>query len=190
MGRALTKGALLGGIILFIWMMISWMVLPWHCTVMRTFKNEEIVAQTILDNTESDGVYILPNLYEKKITDEERTALMKKGPVMFASVQRYGFDVDSIAPYVSALIIQIIGAFLVTFLLLQTSGLGYLRKVLFITVIGLTLGVLGELPKWNWWGFSIGYVGVEMLDFLIGWFLAGLVIALFVRTPPLIEKDS
>lgn len=187
MGRTLIKGSLLGGIILFIWMMISWMVLPWHCAVMQTFNNEESVAQAILDNTERDGIYVLPNLCDKKIGGEMRAQAMKKGPVMFASVQRYGFDIDSIAPYVSALIIQVIGAFLVTFLLLQTGGLGYLRRVLFVTMIGLTIGVLAELPNWNWWGYSMGYVGVEILDYLIGWFLAGLVISIFVRSPQSVE---
>jgi len=97
------------------------------------------------------------------------------------AVQRYGFDIDSIAPYVLAFILQLIGAFLITLLLLQTKDLGYWNRVGFVTLIGLTVGILGAFPNWNWWGFSFGYVLIETLDLVIAWFLAGLVIAPFAK---------
>ncbi len=181
MGKALIKGSLLGGIIFFIWIMISWMVLPWHCQFMKTFKNETAVANTLMENTENDGIYLLPNLCDKNVDLEERTQSMKKGPVIFASIQRYGSNIDSIAPYVTSLIIQFIGAFLIAYLLSLAKNLNYLCRVWFVTLIGLTIGVLGALPNWNWWGFSFDYVLIEILDYVIGWFLAGLVIAAFVK---------
>ena len=46
-----------------------------------------------------------------------------------------------------------------------------------VTLIGFLIGFLGEMPYWNWWGFSFGYVVVEIADAVIGWFLAGLAIA-------------
>jgi len=39
----------------------------------------------------------------------------------------------------------------------------------------------GHLDEWNWWGFSNAYIAMQLGVLLIGWFLAGLVIAIFVR---------
>jgi len=176
MGKSLIKGTILGAIIVFVWMMISWMVLPWHCTVMNKFSDESKVSSAILESTEKDGIYVLPFMCDAVNMDDHAQA-MKKGPVIFASIQRHGFDVSSAAPYILAFIIQLIGAFLVTYLLLLTKAPGYWRGVWFILIFGLTVGVIGSLPNWNWWGYSLGYVGLEILDFIISWFLAGLVIS-------------
>ena len=176
MGKALIKGTVLGAIIVFSWLLISWLILPWHCTVMNTFTDQDKMSSLIMDNTVKDGIYVLPNICDA-VNIHEHSQAIKKGPVIFASIQRYGFDVDSMIPYILAFIIQLIGAFLITYLLLMSKGTGYWKGVWFITLFGLTIGLLASLPYWNWWGYSIGYVGLEILDFVISWFLAGLVIS-------------
>ncbi len=176
MGKSLTKGTIVGAIIIFVWMMISWMLLPWHCTAMNSFKDEKAVSSVIVENTTVDGIYVLPNICDASNMQEHSIA-MKQGPVVFAAVQRHGFDVDSVTPYILSFIIQLIGAFLVTYLLLLSKAAGYWKGVWFITILGLTIGVIGALPNWNWWGYSFAYVGIEILDLIVGWFLAGLVIS-------------
>lgn len=52
-------------------------------------------------------------------------------------------------------------------------------KVLFIALVGLIIGFVSHAPYWNWFGFSTPYVIVIILDTVIGWTLAGLVIARF-----------
>jgi hypothetical protein len=75
------------------------------------------------------------------------------------------------------ILIQMASALLLTWLLLQTSGLSYARRVLFLAVAGLAASVIADLPNWNWWGFSGAYTVVNLIDYTITWFLAGLVIA-------------
>ena len=176
MGKGLALGTLLGGIIVFVWMMVSWMVLPWHCTAMNQFKDEAAVAAVVMENTEEDGVYVLPSMCGPG-SMEEHMAATRKGPVMFAAVRKYGADMESPAPYIIGFIITLLSAFLITYLWMFSGGTGYWRGVGFFTLVGLVVGVVGGLPNWNWWGFSIEYVGVEILDSVIAWFLAGLVIS-------------
>jgi len=101
---------------------------------------------------------------------------MQRGPIMIAAVRRGGFG-----SFARGLIIQVLSlmaaAFLLTWLLLQTSGLSYRKRVMFIAIAGLAASVIVDLPNWNWWGFSGVYTAVNLIDVTITWLLAGLVIA-------------
>jgi hypothetical protein len=58
--RSLLLGALLGGIIAFLWSWVSWDVLPWHENQMYSFQNEDSVGRVIMDNTQQSGMYLYP----------------------------------------------------------------------------------------------------------------------------------
>jgi hypothetical protein len=75
-------------------------------------------------------------------------------------------------------------AFLLTWLLLQTSGLSYRKRVMFIAIAGLAASVIVDVPNWNWWGFSGVYTAVNLIDVTITWLLAGLVIAKVAKPRP------
>ncbi len=176
MGKSLFLGTLTGAVIVFVWMMVSWMFIPWHCETMNTFHDDAAVSSVMMENTTENGIYVLPGMCKDE--DMEISAeKTKKGPVIFASIRRDGFDYNSPAPYVYAFIIQAIGAFLVTYLLLLTRAPGYCKGVWFVTVLGLAMGIVSALPNWVWWGFSPSFVGVEIADFVIAWFLASLAIS-------------
>jgi hypothetical protein len=58
------KCAFIGGIVVFLWGVVSWMILPWHQMTMHKFSDEKSVAITIQDNAYTSGVYVLPNLFK------------------------------------------------------------------------------------------------------------------------------
>lgn len=180
------KGALIGGLIVFIWGLFSWMVFPWHQTTLNKFKNEEEVADAIKANAPVPGIYVLPNTfaYHDGTSHKEMSKgmeMLEKGPFMFASVRPYGFGRMSFWPFFIAFFIQLVGAYLVTWMLLQTKNLSYGKIVIFVTVFGFSIGILGQLPDWNWWGFPYGYAAINIVDLLIGWSLAGFGIAKVVQ---------
>ncbi len=115
-----------------------------------------------------DGTYILPGTATDAMTPEQKkksaaTVMerMQKGPIMIAAVRRGGFG-----PFTRGMIIQMLGlmaaAFLLTWRLLQTSGLSYARRVAFLAIAGLSASVIVDLPNWNWWGFSGAYTAVTL----------------------------
>src|SRR5580700_10269798 len=158
------KCALIGGLIVFIWGLFSWMVFPWHQTCLKRFTNESDVASAIKDNAPEAGMYVLPNTlayHDETASHKEMTRgmeMMENGPFMFASVKPYGIGRMTVRPFIVSFIIQVIGAFIVTWMLMQTKNLSFKNQVAFVTVFGLSIGILGRLPDWNWWGFSCGYV--------------------------------
>jgi len=75
------------------------------------------------------------------------------------------------------LVCQMFAALLLTWMLLQTSGLSYARRVVFLATVGLAASVIADLPNWNWWGYSGAYTAANLADYTLTWLLAGLVIA-------------
>ena len=190
MNHALARCAIIGGIVVFLWGTISWMVLPWHEMTMHKFKNEKRVAEVIQENTDRSGVYVLPNIrcHEKGMSQKDKKEgmmrgkeMMQTGPVLFATVQKNGMKMDGALPFVLSLLIQIVAAFLITWLLLMTKVMPYMRQVGFVTTIALIAGILIYVPDLIWGGTSLCFTIVSMLDLIIGWFLGGLVIAKLAR---------
>lgn len=179
MGKALIKGTLLGGIILFVWMALSWMALPWHCATLKGFNDESSVAAIIKTNATESGIYVLPHMCGGN--DEQHMDTTTKGPLIFTVVRRDGYDFSSPKPYIISFVIDLVAAFFVTYLLLQMRESSYWRRVWFVSVFGIAAGVLAMFPNWNWWGFSFDFTLVGFLDFVIGWFLAGLALATVTR---------
>jgi hypothetical protein len=189
MTKSLVLGTILGGLMAFIWSSISWELLGWHEKDMLRFQNEDEVSAVIASHSSQDGVYLLPSMpsgegmtaEQKKQAQATAMAKMQAGPIMFAAVRRGGFG-----SYARGLIIQLLSlmaaAFLLTWLLLQTCGLSYARRVAFLAVVGLAASVIVDLPNWNWWGFSGSYTAVNLIDSTITWLIAGLVIAKVAKT--------
>lgn len=162
--------AVLGGLVLFLWGFVSWAVLPWHESVAHKFDDEVAVAQVLKANAPEQGVYYLP--FAEEDHKQGETAA-------FVNVLPQGFDMNMGKLMGIGLLTQIISVFLVFVLLRQTRSLRYLGKVMFIALAGLIIGFVSHAPYWNWFGFSTSYVVVIILDTVIGWTLAGLVIARF-----------
>lgn len=188
MRNALAFGGLLGGIVLFVWGAVSYMLLPWHSATLETFKDEAAVAQILSANATGSGMYLLPNLhrYDPSLTDAQRKAAddegmtrMMQGPFIFAAVSLHGTR-DMGAALLLTLLADILSAGLVTWLLLQTAGVGYWGRVGFVVMTVLAACTIAYLPYWIWWSFSTSFTAVEFADHLMGWALTGMVISRFV----------
>ena len=184
MTKSLILGTIFGGLMAFVWSSISWELIGWHEKTMVPFQNEDEVSAVIASHASQDGTYLLPSgpptagmtAEQKKSALAATMQKMQAGPIMVAAVRRGGFG-----SYSRGLIIQLVSlmaaAFLLTWLLLQTTGLSYARKVAFLAIAGLAASVIVDLPNWNWWGFSGAYTAVNLADSMLTWLVAGLVIA-------------
>jgi hypothetical protein len=191
MTSALIKGGLLGGLIVFAWSAISWMVLPWHTASLRNFTNEDAVVQALQANVPESGVYVIPGVQntgateaEKKANQDRMMKRMETGPFLYASFQTEGMNSTAMGTrYIIHFLTQIIAAMLITWLLLKMPGLTFMGRTGVVVVIALIGGIMYELPMLIFWHFPLGHTLVNLIDSLIGWFLAGLVIAKFATSP-------
>lgn len=169
MFKKLIWGGLLGGIILFAWGAISWMVLPWHMKTLHGFTDEASVVQVIKTNATQSGIYFLPL--------KESEHAQSTGPLVFASINQEGMP--SMTPsLIRGFLSSVIAALLVTWMLLQTTGrLNYFGRVIFVIVFACAGSILTHFTYWNWFYFASDFTLVEIADALIAWLLAGLVLA-------------
>lgn len=185
MVTTLLLGAVVGGVVAFVWGAISWMILPWHHRTFCRFRDEDAVLRAIADNAPVTGVYGLPSepVIETGMTAKQRQAAeavtwekMKAGPLVLAVVQRRGFP--SLAePMLGALAINALASLIFTGLLLQTTGLGYWQRAVFVGLAALAGAIVCRLTDWNWHGYSTSYTAVGIADAFIGWTLVGLALA-------------
>lgn len=183
--RSLVLGAVLGGLVAFVWSAVSWMLLPWHDASMKAFADEAVVAQVLLEQTPSGGMFMLPGLpagYER-MSDAEKQAVgaaiaQKKsdGPYFYGVVWRRVHE-DMGRQMGVGLLFDILAALLVTMLLMKTGGMSWGGRVMFVVTAALAVCMIAVAPNWIWWHYPANFVLVTMADLLIGWTLAGMVIA-------------
>lgn len=182
--RRLIIGGILGGIIVFAWGYVSWMFLPWHKPTISKFQNETLVREAVLASSTGAGLYILPNACaidpalspeEQKAFREQAHQQYEKGPFIMAIVRPEGVGSMTVQ-LIRGFVIQLLGAFLITGLLLWANLENYISRVSFVTLLAIAAGVVTYLPDWNWWGTPELFTLVGFADLVIGWFLAGLVL--------------
>lgn len=182
--KKLVLGGVLGGVVIFVWMALSWMVFPWHTASLLRFNDEEAMRQAIAANAPEAGMYALPSPTPAPGTGPMSAEAMEKDmaktPHAFVAVRLQ--PVATMAPQmIVGILSQVLTMLLASWLLLTTSGLSYMGRVGFITVLGMISWLLVAVPEWNWWSFSAAYTIGAFLDVVVGMFLAGLVVARVVR---------
>jgi hypothetical protein len=175
MNKSIWFGGLLGGLVMYVWVSISWMALPFHNASLLKFKDEAAVTAVIAANISGPGVYNLP-----KGHGEAEMKQWQTGPTAIAAIRTGGNP--SMVPHLAIQLIgTLVAGLLIAWMLSHTSGLSYWCKVGFVVAVGVVSGILVLIPEWNWFGFSTAYIGAQFLDLIVGWFLGGLVLAKFVK---------
>lgn len=164
--------SLVAGLVLFVWGLISHVVLPWHNWGANKFTNEAAISQVLKDNAPQQGVYYLP--YSEKDHGPNQVGA-------FANVLPQGTEMNLGKQMALGVLIPTLSAFLVLSLLSKTVSLTYWGKVGLFSLVGLIIGFASHAYYWNWFGFPASYVVITILDTLIGWTLAGLAVAKFMR---------
>jgi len=175
--KAVAKGAIIGGVLVFIWMAVSWMFIPWHKATVNQFENPIEVASVVKKNAPFAGVYVYPMNYENNDSSMSHSG----EPLIFLSVSYMKDSGMNPMTFLYSLLTQILGAAILSIMMYMAAHQTYFAKLVFAILFGFGIGVLGNFPAWNWMGFPTNWVWVEIADLTIGWFIAGLFLAGFIK---------
>lgn len=179
---------ILGGIVVFLWGLVSHEVLPFYKDALVKFTDEQAVTQAIVANAPTPGVYFMPyvpqdaNGMNADAFESQQESAMRKlqdGPFMFASI-RLG-SMGSFPKYiVTQLVTDMLTTLFLLVVLLRGRDPSYVGRVMTCVLVALATFAVKSLPMWNWYEFSGAFTFAELVDIVGRMFCAGLVIAKFV----------
>ena len=181
----------LAALVVFAINALSWVVLPFHNQTTHKFTDEDAVARVLKANAPKAGVYLYPlgDMHKSGLTSKQQEdewekvqEKMTKGPFAFVSVLPQGMKPWLPKSMFREFIKNLLAAFIIVWLLAQTTELNYWKKVIFVMLAALAGSIIAILPNWIWWGMSPAYILVQFVDIAIAWFAAGLVMAKFLAT--------
>ena len=189
MSRNLFAG-FLGAVVLMVWGFVSWEVLPFHGKTIHTLSNEDAVVSVLKSGNPETGTYQIPGMGEgSEASKKAQMEKMETGPVAWLHYSREGYGEIEPMYYVKGFLIFFFSSMIAASLLGKLSwslASKYGTRVRFVAMMGIFLAIAGRLGDWNWLGYSTGFSLSLVADDIIGWTLAGLVIAW--RIKPLMTK--
>ena len=82
---------------------------------------------------------------------------------------------------VRQLLTDVVTAMLLAFVLGMTPVRRYGSAAVFLGLVGLAAGIAQMFPLWNWYGFPADFALRGILDLMIGWMMAALVLVALRR---------
>ena len=179
--KTLIVPSLFATIAVFIWMYISWAVIPWHNVDMKSLTDESLVMQMKTSMTEP-GIYLYPGYPESgsEAAMEKWTEQHKDGPrISYMIYDPQGAEWSMGMPMLKSFIINFISVFIAAVLLMMTfaQNPSFMRRAVFVMMLGLFAGFVGPFLNWNWWSVPFGTTIINVIDLCITWLIAGLVLA-------------
>jgi len=181
-------GGILGGVLLFIWGFLSWAVLPIHKSSIRQLPSEGVVIAALQSTVQLKGVYFFPAMPENKTdpaVQQQWEEKYRRGPVGMIFINPEGQNPVMPLQMASGLVISILSSFLVVWFLTRSTAYAgsYFARVAFCGMFGIFLVVASNLLMWNWFSEPNDWTLGLIIDNVIGWVLAGLGIAAFIKPP-------
>jgi hypothetical protein len=180
----------LGAVVLFIWGFISWAVLPWNAQTMHTLPNEEAVMSVLKSGNLETGLYRIPGEMGKdEAARKAQYAKMETGPIAMIHYSTEGMSGPSYM--LKGFLVYLFSAIIAASLLGKLSwslASKYRARVKYVMILGFFLAIAGHIGDWAWFGNSASFTLALVINDIIGWTLAGLVIGW--RMKPLMTKTA
>jgi hypothetical protein len=188
--RKIFLAGLLGGLVLFAWEFVAHMATGLGEAGVRALPQEAPIQAAIKGNIPDAGLYIFPAPEDRPgmTSDEKKKAMntsMERARteaggmmVVFPKGREYNFGSMLAMQFVLDALSILLAAFLLS---KAVSVKGYLPRALFVGAIGLLPSLRVDLPQWNWYGFPVTFAAAQALVHVVGFLLAGLVLAKLIR---------
>lgn len=186
---------LLGGVVLFFWLGFWWMSGPGMSTMNEIPGGDALVQQLDRSGMES-GVYYFPAQPDDmgdKAAWERVTELAQRGPtITFMAYQAEGYDPMDMSSMLIGFILTVLAALCAAFIIAHTAAAlpGYFQRVFTTTLFGAIIAFMGVMSTGTFFLYPREVMLNELANQLIGWTLAGLVIAAFTRPARVAKADA
>jgi hypothetical protein len=177
--------AILGAVIFFIWSAVVHMnPLTGPMGLSMLNEKEDAVMAALNENVQQPGLYFFPGMDRSKhLTKEEEaawTVKYKAGPSGLLLIQPKGGDPMMASQLVISFISDLFCALLAAFILASTVGC-CARRVAIVASLGLFSWLAISIQQWDWYEFPFTFVMLDVINQVIGWMLAGLLMVKMIK---------
>lgn len=171
-------GALVGGIILFIWQFLSWSMLNVHGANNQYTDKQDEILQVLSENLE-DGMYFVPTVPKGTSQEEYREAMKEFDGKPWAQINYHSsFGNNMTMNMIRGFVIDFLSVFLLCWILLKFANLTFTNALLSSLAVGfigyLTVNYLNSI----WYEQST--LG-DLVDVVVGWGLTGAWLGWYLR---------
>ncbi len=189
MTKRVVLAGIVGGVVLFVWLSVAHVFLGLGAVGIRELPNEASVVTALQGNIQEPGLYIFPGTgLGPNATREQQAAAMTEmekkaetGPNGLLMIHPQGGGGFTAARLVHEFVLNVVQCLLLALLLAWMGAASYASRVGFIAVAGLFGASTTTVQYWNWYGFPTNYTLAYMFTDVVGFFLAGLVIAALIK---------
>ena len=168
---------LLGSLTMFIWEGFSHVVL-FTGMEFTPLPNEAALREIVKKDIAGNGLYSFSGGDLSRLSKRQEAAF--EDSLRTSTVGILGYRPPGGNPFSARkLITQFLGNVLSVLIAVQVASMiraGYWKRVLAITHVGLLASAVVSSIYWSWYEFPMGFFIAQVLDMVIGFFLAGLVI--------------
>jgi hypothetical protein len=190
MKRVLLAG-ILGGIAMFVWSSIAHVALPLGKTGIKDIPNEQAVLSGMQAQLGGNsGLYAFPGMgLGPNPTRQEEDAAMQQyeqklaaNPSGILIYHPPGAKALTPGQLETEFLTEMAEALLLAWLLAQTTLATFASRMGFVIAAAVMATITTNIPYWNWYGFPTSYTGAYMSIELIGYLVAGVVVAALLKT--------
>lgn len=188
MAKRVLLAGILGGAVIFFWGFIAHEVLSLGEVGIKEIPNEEAVLGALRGAVNEPGFYFFPGigLTTGASKEQQKAAMEKAAGGAYGILIYHPSGAEYVTPrrLVTQFVLTVVQALLAAVLLSCATGLGsYAARVGFVTIAGVLAALSTNVEYWNWYSFPANYTAGYMATQIIGFALAGFVVAAFVKTP-------
>jgi len=180
MAKRILLAGVLGGLALFLWGGLAHTVLGLGSVGIQNLPRSQPMMDELKATATQSGFYLFPPIDAAgKVPPENAGGAY--GMMIYHNAGAGGPMTGQLA---SEFILNVVLALFAAILLSLASKLtDYVRRVGFVTLVGLIAGLMLNVEYWNWYGFPLSYTLASIFVVVIGFLLVGFIAAAIVKPP-------
>ena len=173
MTQKILVGALLAGLVVFVWEFFFHVLSPLGTVGVSGLPAEEAVLESLRSNLPEAGLYIFPG----QLDDDMDTVVEKyqRGPVGLLVYKPGGGSAMDPVQLGRQLVLDVLAGALLAWLLVSV-GAKLRASIAYGAGVGVFAVLVYGVPQWNWYNFPMTYTLASGADIIIGWTLGGAVL--------------
>lgn len=185
MKKTLLAG-ILGGVVAFIWSAIVHMCpLTGHLGLSTMNEKDEVaVLAALKSNLQQPGLYFFPGMDMTKDMSKEQmaawTAKYQAGPAGLLLYHPNGGPPMGPKLLIVEFLATVLCGLIAASVLSVTVG-KLLCRATMVAMMGLFTWLAISISQWNWYGYPFSFIAVDAIDQVIGWLLAGFLMAKMIK---------